>query len=44
VPSGRALRGPVGANPESRCNGVVSQLWIPGSRLKKARPGMMMMR
>src|SRR5947209_17247268 len=28
------------ANPESRCDEVVCYLWIPGSRLKKARPRM----
>jgi hypothetical protein len=26
-------------NPESRCDSA-QHLWIPGSRLKKARPGM----
>ena len=37
--SERATRGPIATNPESRCDSA-QHLWIPGSRLKKARPGM----
>src|SRR4051794_16424601 len=38
-PSFRGAR-PSRANPESRRDSLASHLWIPGSRLKKARPGM----